>query len=78
MATRKKQSFEQQLAQVEALISRMEEGGLSLEESVQRYEEGLTMLAALENELQSATQRLTVLRRGADGEETEEPLEVRE
>ena len=51
MATRKKQSFEQQLAQVEALISRMEEGGLSLEESVQRYEEGLTMLAALEKEL---------------------------
>ena len=51
---------------------------MSLEESVQRYEEGLTMLAALEKELQSATQRLTVLRRGADGEETEEPLEVRE
>ena len=78
MTTRKKQSFEQQLTQVETLISRMEEGGMSLEESVQRDEEGLTMLAALEKELQSATQRLTVLRRGADGEENEEPLEVRE
>ena len=35
-------------------------------------------LAALEKELQSAQQKLTVLRRAADGTEEEVPLEVEE
>lgn len=78
MAAKKKLTFEEQLTQVEALIAQMEAGGLSLEDSVKRYEEGLQMLSALEKELASAQQRLTVLRKNQDGTETEEPLEVRE
>lgn len=78
MAAKKKLTFEEQLSQVEALIAQMEAGGLSLEDSVKRYEEGLQMLSALEKELASAQQRLTVLRKNQDGTETEEPLEVRE
>lgn len=78
MAAKKKLTFEEQLTQVEALIAQMEAGGLSLEDSVKRYEEGLQMLSALEKELTGAQQRLTVLRKNQDGAETEEPLEVRE
>ena len=74
MATKKKLTFEEQLASVEALISQMESGGLPLEESLKRYEEGMKALAALEKELTEATQRVTVLRQSMDGEE-EIPLE---
>ena len=78
MAAKKKQTFEERLLQVEALISDMESGALPLEDALKRYEEGMAALAALEKELQSAQQRLTVLRRAADGTEEELPLEVEE
>ena len=78
MAAKKKQTFEERLMQVEGLISEMESGALPLEDALKRYEEGMQALAALEKELQSAQQMLTVLRRMADGTEEELPLEVEE
>ena len=51
---------------------------LPLEEALKRYEEGMAALTALEKELTAAQQRLTVLRRAADGTEEEVPLEVGE
>ena len=78
MAPKKKLTFEERLAQVEALINDMENGSLPLEEALRRYEEGMNALAELEKELQSAQQKLTVLRRAADGTEEEVPLEVEE
>lgn len=78
MAAKKKPTFEERLAQVEALIGEMEAGALPLEEALRRYEEGMQALTALEKELQNAQQKLTVLRRGADGTEAEMPLEVDE
>lgn len=78
MAAKKKPTFEERLAQVEALIGEMEAGALPLEEALRRYEEGMQALTALEKELQNAQQKLTVLRRGADGTEEEMPLEVDE
>jgi len=78
MAAKKKQTFEERLLQVEALIGEMESGALPLEDALKRYEEGMQALAALEKELQSAQQKLTVLRRAADGSDEEVPLEVDE
>lgn len=78
MAAKKKLTFEERLAQVEALIGEMEGGTLPLEDALRQYEEGMKALAALEKELQSAQQKLTVLRRAADGTEEEAPLEVEE
>lgn len=75
MAAKKKPSFEEQLAAVESLIGRMESGGMSLEESMKRYEEGVAMLSSMEKELTAATQRLTVIRKNTEGEEEEVPLE---
>jgi exodeoxyribonuclease VII small subunit len=76
MAAKKKLTLEERLAQVEALISEMEAGALPLEDALKRYEEGMQALSALEKELQAAQQKLTVLRRAADGSEEEVPLEV--
>ena len=78
MAAKKKLTLEERLAQVEALIGEMEAGALPLEDALKRYEEGMQALSALEKELQSAQQKLTVLRRAADGSEEEVPLEVTE
>lgn len=78
MAAKKKQTFEDRLTQVEALIAEMESGELPLEDALKRYEEGMQALTALEKELLSAQQRLTVLRRVADGTEEEIPMEVQE
>lgn len=78
MAAKKKLTFEERLEQVEALIAGMESGALGLEEALKRYEEGMEALSALEKELQTAQQRLTVLRTAADGSDEELPLEVEE
>ena len=78
MAAKKKLTFEERLSQVEALIGQMESGALPLEDALKQYEEGMAALAALEKELASAQQKLTVLRRAADGTEEEVPLEVDE
>ncbi len=75
MAAKKKLTFEEQLAAVESLIDKMESGGMTLEESMKRYEEGVAMLSSMEKELTTATQRLTVIRKNAGGEEEEVPLE---
>lgn len=74
MAPKKKQGFEAQLAALEQLIDGMESGGLSLEESLSRYEEGVKLLASLEKELAQAKQRLTVLRQGDEEEPMEDTL----
>ena len=78
MAAKKKLTFEERLSQVEALIGQMESGTLPLEEALKQYEEGMAALTSLEKELASAQQKLTVLRRAADGTEEEVPLEVGE
>ena len=78
MAAKKKLTFEERLSQVEALVTGMEAGALSLEEALKQYEEGMASLAALEKELSAVRQKLTVLRRTADGTEGEVPLEVQE
>lgn len=63
-------SFEERLQQVENLISGIESGKLSLEESLRQYETGMKTLAGLEEELKEVNRRLTVLR---DGKEQEVP-----
>lgn len=78
MATKKKPSFEERLNQVETLIAAMESGQMPLEEAIGKYEEGMKALTALEKELAAAQQKLTVLRKAADGTDQEVPMEVRD
>ena len=68
-------TFEDRLARVEALIARMESGAAPLEETLRDYEEGIRFLNAMEQDLQAAKPRLSVLREQPDGSLREEPLE---
>lgn len=60
-------SFEQKLEAVQLIASQLENGGLVLEESLKRYEEGIRLLNELDSEMKNVQQRLTVLRTAGDG-----------
>ena len=63
-----KKTFEDRLADVQGIISRIEEGNLPLEDSVRQFEEGMKTLEALEAEVGDMNRRLTVLRDGREQE----------
>ncbi len=67
-------SFEERLESVQKIIHEIEEGRMSLEDSVRSYEAGMKELNQLDAELKNLTRRLTVLRDGVDGPE-EVPME---
>ena len=60
---RKKQGagFEAALEELEGLVERMEEGELSLEESLKTYERGIELSRACQKSLDAAEQRIRIL-----------------
>jgi exodeoxyribonuclease VII small subunit len=66
--------FEETFAELEALVHRLEEGELPLEESLQAFERGMTLVRALSERLAAIEQRVEVLVRGADGTPARRPL----
>jgi exodeoxyribonuclease VII small subunit len=57
-------TFEQALAELEALVSRMEDGKLPLEESLAAYQRGAELIRHCESKLTDAQARIAIL----DGE----------
>ena len=68
--TEAKGTFEERLQSVQEIISQIEEGKLSLEDSVKQFESGMKTLSQLDEELKDMNRRLTVLK---DGKEQEMP-----
>ena len=54
-------SFEDQLAQLEQVVDRLETGGLPLEESVKLFEDGMRLSNACKAQLSNAESRIQVL-----------------
>lgn len=54
-------SFEEQLAELERVVDRLEVGGLALEESVQLFESGMRLSKECKAQLSSAESRMRVL-----------------
>jgi exodeoxyribonuclease VII small subunit len=54
-------SFEEQLAELEKVVDRLESGGLSLDESVSLFEDGVRLSNACKAQLSSAESRIQVL-----------------
>ena len=54
-------SFEEQLAELERVVDRLEVGGLPLEESVQLFESGMRLSKDCKAQLSSAESRMRVL-----------------
>ena len=64
-------SFEEQLMALESVVERLEQGELSLEESVRLFEEGMKLSDACKKELEAAEGKIQVLvDRGRSGIKT--------
>ncbi len=69
--------FEQALAQLEAIVEKLEKGSVALEESIAIYARGEALKKHCEALLQSAEQRIEKITLGPDGKPTgSEPLDV--
>ncbi len=61
--------FENALKELEELVERMEQGELSLEQSLKDFERGVALTRACQQALQEAEQKVQIL--AGKGEETE-------
>ena len=64
--TKKKATFEEAMTQLAAIADEIEKGEIGLEESINRYEEGMKLLAHCQKVLDTAEQRIVKLRPEAD------------
>ncbi|MBU0490360.1 MAG: exodeoxyribonuclease VII small subunit [Chloroflexi bacterium] len=60
-------TFEQALARLEEMVSRLEAGNLSLEESIALFEEGMRLAQVCGTRLDEAELRVSQLVAGPDG-----------
>lgn len=69
-------SFESALKELEAIVSRLEQGEVDLEDSIALYERGQALKIHCEKKLKSAETRLEKIVLGAGGAEIGEKLET--
>jgi len=66
----KKPDFETSLSELEALVETMEQGDISLEESLQLFERGVTLTRHCQQALKEAEQKVEILmQKTGDAEE---------
>ena len=61
---KKQQTFEEQLLELEALVRKMEEGSMALNETLAAYEQGMKLSKTLTAELDAAEKRMLELSGG--------------
>ena len=66
--------FEQSLKELETLVEKMEQGDLSLEESLQHFERGVQLTRACQQALKDAEQKFETLLK-KDGQEEVVPFD---
>ena len=66
--------FETALAELEALVEKMEQGDLSLDESLKQFERGVQLTRSCQQALKDAEQKVQVLLE-KDGQQSLEPFE---
>ncbi|BDF95224.1 MULTISPECIES: exodeoxyribonuclease VII small subunit [Pseudoalteromonas] len=72
MATKKPEnlSFEQALEELSLIVTEMEQGELSLEQSLKQFERGIALAGASSSKLQQAEQKVAILM----GNDSQSPL----
>jgi exodeoxyribonuclease VII small subunit len=66
--------FEKDLERLEQVVEALEAGGLTLDESLKRFEEGVKLARRCEKALTEAERRIEILVKNAKGEITAEPF----
>ena len=71
-----KKSFEEQIAELEKIINELENGNLNLDDSVEKFEEGMKISKECNKMLENVEKKITILLNGQDGEVEEENFET--
>ncbi len=72
---KKRMTFEEALASLENIISKMEKGELTLDESLSSFEEAVGLVKLCNEELENAERRVRLLTEGEDGVMTDAPFD---
>jgi exodeoxyribonuclease VII small subunit len=62
-----KKTFEQALAELEKIVEQIEQGEVPLEESIEKYGQGLTLIRQCRSILDQAEQKIQLLAQTEDG-----------
>lgn len=72
----KPESFEKNLERLNAIVEQMESADLPLEKALELYEEGMTVSAICQKQLDEAEGRVEILRKRAEGKMAAEPFDA--
>lgn len=64
---KKEIKFETALTRLEEIVSKLEDGGLELDKSIELFEEGVTTAKGLQKKLDEAEKKIERLTKGHDG-----------
>ena len=67
-------NFENSLAELETLVQQMEQGDLTLEDSLAAFERGISLTRGCQTALAQAEQKVNVLMQDAQGRVIEQPF----
>jgi exodeoxyribonuclease VII small subunit len=73
--TTKPKKFEDELKELEAIVSQIDSGELSLEESISAFERGVMLVKALNGKLDEVERKVELLTRNVAGELRSAPFE---
>ena len=66
--------FEEAIAKLEETVRLLESGGLTLDESIEKYEDALKYVKICNEMLQNAEQKVKILTESADGSISDRPF----
>ena len=69
-------TFEASLAELEEIVTKLEDGDLPLEASLELFEKGIKLSRACRERLTNAERRIEILVKDADGDLRAEPLDT--
>ena len=73
---KKNMKFEEALELLEDIVRKLENGTLSLDESLKRFEEAVELVKFCNAKLESAEQKVRILTEGADGVVSDAPFDL--
>lgn len=71
---REEKSFEASLVRLEEIVKKMEQGNVSLDESLRLFEEGTALVKYCSGQLDTAEQKVTILMNGPENAPIEMPF----
>jgi exodeoxyribonuclease VII small subunit len=73
-AKKEEPRFEQDIEQLDSIVAALEEGGLSLDESLKQFEEGVRLARRCQQALTEAEKKIELLTRNAQGDLETKPF----